>query len=100
MIIYGAMINQDIHATCKCQVKTNQRSSKVRHLHLELKKHIKQKIPSLKLTAKAPDNRPKPNGKGLYFNHPFVGANCLLVSDFRKGRIHRIGIFYQLEIYH
>lgn len=54
----------------------------------------------LKLTAKAPDNRPKPNGKGLYFNHPFVGANCLLVSDFRKGRIHRIGIFYQLEIYH
>ena len=36
--------------------------------------------PSLKLTAKAPENRPKPNRKGSHSNHPFLGPNWLLVS--------------------
>ena len=37
-------------------------------------------LPSLKLTAKAPENRPGPKRKGLSSKHPFSGANLLLVS--------------------
>ena len=41
-------------------------------------------IPSLKLTAKAPESRPKPNRKGSYSNsnHPFLGA---IYVSFREG---------------
>ena len=35
-------------------------------------------LSSLKLTANAPENRPGPNRKGLYSNHPFSGANMLV----------------------
>ena len=35
-----------------------------------------RQLASLKLTANAPENRPKPNKKGSYSNHPFLGANC------------------------
>ena len=38
------------------------------------------KIPSLKLTV--PENRPKPNRKGSYSNHPFLGA---MAVSFREG---------------
>ena len=34
-------------------------------------------LPSLKLTAKAPENRLKPNRKGLYSNHPFSGRQLI-----------------------
>ena len=33
-------------------------------------------LPSLKLIAKAPENRPNPKRKGLSPNHHFSGANC------------------------
>ena len=45
-----------------------------------------QWVPSLKLTANAPENRPKPNRKGSYYNHPFVGAFAV---SFREGRIEQ-----------
>ena len=35
---------------------------------------------SLRLTAKAPENRPKPKRKRSSSNHPFSGVNSLLVS--------------------
>ena len=33
-------------------------------------------LPSLKLTANAPENRPKPQRKGLSSNKQFSGASC------------------------
>ena len=39
-------------------------------------------LPSLKLTANAPENRPKPNRKHSYSNHPFSGAFAV---SFREG---------------
>ena len=46
-----------------------------------------QILPSLKLTANAPENRPGPKRKlNSFSNHPFLGANLLLVS----GRVYRI----------
>ena len=39
---------------------------------------INHQLHSLKLTAKAPENRPKPKRKGLYSNHPFSGAKMLV----------------------
>ena len=44
-------------------------------------------VPSLKLTAKAPENRPKPKRKGSSSNHQFSGA--MLVS----GRVISEAIF-------
>ena len=38
---------------------------------------------SLKLTANAPENRPKPKRKGSYSNHPSSGAKMLV-----SGRVH------------
>ena len=35
-------------------------------------------MPFLKLTANAPENRPKPTRKGSYSNHPFSGAKMLV----------------------
>jgi len=37
-----------------------------------------QNLPSLKLTAKAPENRPGPKRKQSYSNHPFSGAMLVL----------------------
>ena len=37
-------------------------------------------LPSLKLTARALENRPGPKRKRSYSNHPFSGGNLLLVS--------------------
>ena len=42
---------------------------------------LRRVVPSLKLTAKAPENRPGPKRKQSYSNHPFSGANLLLVSE-------------------
>ena len=39
-------------------------------------------LPSLKLTANAPENGPKANRKGSYSNHPFLGAFAV---SFREG---------------
>ena len=39
-----------------------------------------QLLHSVKLTANAPENRPKPKRNRSYSNHPFSGANLLLVS--------------------
>ena len=43
-------------------------------------------LPSLKLTAIAPENRPKPNRKQSYSNHPFLGVMLVSgrVSFFRR----------------
>ena len=39
-------------------------------------------LPSLKLTANSPENRPKrPNRKGSYSNHPFSGAKHVSFRD-------------------
>jgi len=35
-----------------------------------------RRIASLKLTAKAPENRQGPKRKRSHSNHPFSGANC------------------------
>ena len=49
-------------------------------------KNILKPIPSLKLTTKAPENRPNLPQKeaGSYSNHPFSGANLLLVSSHKS----------------
>ena len=37
----------------------------------------KTDLPSLKLTANAPENRPGPQKeRRMYSNHPFLGASC------------------------
>ena len=46
-----------------------------------------QLLHSVKLTANAPENRPKPKRNRSYSNHPFSGANLLLVS----GRVKWLG---------
>ena len=43
---------------------------------------LKTPIPSLKLTARAPENRPGPERKQSYSNHPFSGAFAV---SFREG---------------
>ena len=47
---------------------------------------------SLKLTAKAPENRPKPNRKGSSSNHPFSGANCSFQGGYPFIFGHFVGV--------
>ena len=53
-------------------------------IQLRKKDNCGRDIPSLKLTANAPENRPKPNRKGLYSNHPIFRGK--LAVSFREGK--------------
>ena len=48
---------------------------------LDLDRKRRDSLPETNVSA--PENRPKPNRKGLYSNHPFVGA---MAVSFREGK--------------
>ena len=48
-------------------------------------------LPSLKLTANAPEKRPGPKRKRSYSNHPFLGSKMLVSGrvDTKNGQIEK-----------
>ena len=62
-------------------------------MFFELREICCEVIPSLKLTANAPENRPNPKRKGSYSNHPFFRGKLFVSGTVFQMRNFKVWIY-------